>query len=203
MKKGAFNMRRVKNVPKNALWQRIVSALLAVSLLLIPVRFPEAANATQEGSATVSGPANYLSDDFSDGRYADGLTVKYNTTNGNWNIADGKLTETASAACNWLYLESYDASGNDYSSSWSNFTAEFSYSRDLLDASAQADPKEQYVRFWIRKSNASTAHKEASLGYIVQIASDNDRDGDSSLALIKSWYDPAQNKIVETVIPGY
>ena len=80
-----------ENTGSQAMWRRALALLVALSLVLIPVKFPGAAKAVGQ-TVTETAPGSYFSDDFSDDSLLQGVTYKWNYAGmGNHSIAGGKL----------------------------------------------------------------------------------------------------------------
>ena len=90
---------------KHSLWHRTLALILALSLVLIPVYFPSAANAE---AAEFTGPNNYFVDDFTDSRYLNGVTYQWKTIGDHTGaVADGvyrfTYTEASGQYNNYMY----------------------------------------------------------------------------------------------------
>ena len=116
-----------ENTGSQAMWRRALALLVALSLVLIPVKFPGAAKAVGQ-TVTETAPGSYFSDDFSDDSLLQGVTYKWNYAGtGNHSIAGGKLQLGLkdTSGHNAVYLSATTGEGEslqDVSADWTDYT---------------------------------------------------------------------------------
>ena len=163
-------------------WHRFIAVLLAISLVLIPVHFPKRVSA--EGTDQKI-PANYFTDDFSDNRYSNGVTYKWNQNIGSGNTAiveNGvyKIAKGAGSTYSAISRLTVRDSEADHSYEWKDHTVELKYMREPESSTVtQANTLQIFAKI----------QEDAKCYYRLQLTGNLTVGGTGTFSLFKFYYD--------------
>ena len=142
-------------------WRRFVAMILALSMLLIPVYFPSAADAV-EGATVVNEFTDEFTTDLSETRttspWEQGYTWVRNEDSANFGVSEGRLSitfDTTPTKPSFAYISApASAGGADAAATMTDYTIETSFTRKKLEGTEDtAGAVRPYVVFRLQKTD--------------------------------------------------